>query len=381
MGKLFNIEKILNFILALGVCLVINLSSVVSNYQMPQYYIVIPVLFIYLIYLFMLKQKKINLNILLLIALPILSLIITAPGFGVSSNDFVSVFGFILIPVMVLIFVNSDIKSFIRYYVYIYSIVEIAAVFLLTLRGGLFNVYVVLKFREIFFTWPNAFSMMSAIKFGYTYILAKDNSKSRTNRILQLISVIVIFISLSRTGIAMLLIIYFSTNTLNYIKRNKSLSIKKLYNLSKVSIILILFIIVAFYAIAQKNTSWGATTQHTISERLWRWNDTFQVIKDNYLFGTGFRSTVRIVGEHIGSTHNDYLDLMLKSGIFIFTAIYGYFLARTLRLYKYGRYEEFSILLAIYASSFVQNPLKFISTMVLFSVILACSYKINKQSG
>jgi len=68
------------------------------------------------------------------------------------------------------------------------------------------------------------------------------------------------------------------------------------------------------------------------------------------------------------------LDLLLKSGLFGLVFIYGYIFKRLFILIKYKKYEYSGIVVSILIGSLVQNPLKNISIMVIFALLISFSY-------
>ncbi len=374
-----SFEKILCFFLALGVCFIFRAGNYkLGDYLIQQFFIIIPSLFLLCIYIIINTQHNLNVSLFLLIIISIIIFLITSFKFGIENKDFLSLMGFLILPIMIILFNNIKSKEFfIYYYIAIFTVLEIIAITWLINNRAIFNIWDTVKLRGIFYVWPNYFSMLSVIKYGCICIMKKKNISLDRTMILSSISIATVFLSLSRTGIFMLIIVFIINNLLNY---KSSKAKHNLYKKVNFIIILVVLILIAYKAIGFKSLSAAATIERTIKSRTNTWISIIETAKENIILGTGFRSTIKYIGNNLSSSHNDYIDFLLKGGVVGFTMIYGFFLHRIIILFKKEEYEVLSVIISILAGSFVQNPLKNISIMVLFAFMLSYSYPSNNTN-
>lgn len=106
MYDILKFEKIFSFLLAIGVCSVIAAAELkIGNYNVQQFIIIMPSLYMAINYL-LIKKQKIQKSILLLIFYCFFSFLVGSFMYGISIGDFASLFGFIILPIMINIFIN-----------------------------------------------------------------------------------------------------------------------------------------------------------------------------------------------------------------------------------------------------------------------------------
>ncbi len=130
----------------------------------------------------------------------------------------------------------------------------------------------------------------------------------------------------------------------------------------------------------------GTKIVHSFKMRKARYSAVVGYIKKNYITGSGFRSAsenIRTMTTYQGkitkmiSTHNDYLDIMARSGVIYSFLFFGFvvYIIKAGLLDKGRRKKELKFfsysLIAIMISSMTQNVLKVPLTSSLFWVFIA----------
>lgn len=375
-----KLEKLLLVLLAIGISFLFYIDINLVNNQIIQYMIILPIFLVYFIFFFIIEKKKMNLYLIAQILLFILLFFFASDKFGIKKSDYISLFGFLIIPIMIILFQQLEKKNaLLNYFIYVFTITEIILIIVKLNSTDILGLSDINAMRKTFPRWPNYFAVISSVKVGITFYLMRIKKiTSREFYLSIIISAIVIFLSLSRTSIIMLIVIIM----INMLVLLEKQSIKNIIknNLKQIIIVSFVLIIVSISFIAKGNSIHNGLLS-SIEGRLRIWKDLIPFIKDNWLIGIGFRSTYDTVTlvDGRGSTHNDFIDIFIKSGIIGFLTIYSYFFRRTFILFKKGRIELASIIISIFIAGLFQNPLKDITIMVIFSLLISCSYnRFNK---
>lgn len=379
MEKNTTYNHITSIILVFGMIFSFPLAFVDMNIQ--QYLIIGPIILVYLIELFIIKNKNLKLSQLNIICIIFIIFIAASFKYGFSVSSLIPLFGILLIPVTIIIFSQKS-KEFLLqlllYFSMLFSIYEVMLV-INSLYYGYFlssDYYGVTLFREnISFDWPNYFAMLSALKIGVVSYLRKSGYvNTKLIYIFTAISLITIIGSVSRTAIIMAVIILLVPTIYNILfNSNKQKFIKIVISAALV----IGFLLVTAIVFIFKASNSGAALSRTLNARLGRWEEAFDIVTNNPLIGIGFRSTTSFV-EGIGSTHNDYVDILLKGGLIFIVIFYGYLARRLFILFKNKEIELFSLICSILVAGFVQNPLKKSTIIILFAIFIALSYITDK---
>lgn len=231
--------------------------------------------------------------------------------------------------------------------------------------------------REYLPSYPNYFAMFLIIHFcARLYLLEKRSI------IIDLWILMVIIITLSRTALVGLIIFL-----LIYIFGNKKYTFQK-----KMAVVLIatfLLTPLSYFLLMSKGASFGSTMEHTLLSRYFRWETALEVFSEHPLIGYGFDRSVNIVSNYhyvsgrmleLGSMHNDYIDLLIKSGIIGLLM----FLAFCLNVLSEGIRKSrllFIIMLLMLAFAFIQSPFKNALLMFyLYFIIGAVLLNFHKQN-
>ena len=157
--------KLLEFLLALSMCFMIPLNFISQNTQ--QYILAIPALFL-IGAILIIRNKKLNVGLLVIISLIVFSFFITGFEFGISLGDFVPLFGILLIPIIIQIYGHRDPLFLFKYFVLIFSFYELAILFSVLKYNALFDLNKLFIIREeVSWAFPNYFAMLSVIKIFY----------------------------------------------------------------------------------------------------------------------------------------------------------------------------------------------------------------------
>lgn len=237
------------------------------------------------------------------------------------------------------------------------------------------------KLRSINASWPNYVSIISVIGL----FIADEFSCGRKFQAWSALFLFVLALTLSRTGIAMLVVGSIVKFLLGLKSGNKS----QMRNASRVVIVLV---IVGTLVFLGKSAYPSSSIGSTITYRLGRWSAATQSIEKNPLVGVGLRSFTKAVPSYerpgmaflfaTNSAHNDFLDLLVRGGV-LYLAAFGLLLLMCLsRSWKSvgrssGPINIVTILLVvILVAALVQNPLKHNSIGPLFWLFVGMSASI-----
>lgn len=225
--------------------------------------------------------------------------------------------------------------------------------------------------------YPNYFAMFLVTHFCARVFLLKKRSL-----IIDLWIFAVIVITLSRT--ALLGLVIFS---LICIAGNKRFPLQN--KLAVILIAVLLLTPLSYFVLMSKGASFGSTLEHTFLTRYFRWETAIEVFAEHPLIGYGLDRSVNIVSNYhyiggnmpeLGSTHNDYIDVLIKSGI---TGLLV-FLAFCMNVICEGIRKSrllFLIMLLMLAFAVIQNPFKNVLLMFyLYFIIGAVLLNFHKQN-
>lgn len=235
--------------------------------------------------------------------------------------------------------------------------------------------------------WPNHVGILMAICF----FVAQEISLSQPRyRILVISSVMILGLTLSRSGVLALMIGLLASRLLR-----GGLSWKD------VRLVVISFVIVSgvFFAKAVLPQD---SVQHTLNGRFDRWLASSAIWLKYPLFGLGFRSLTKAMpvfhhsssGRFVnfGSAHNDYVDLLVRGGLVYFIGFLSFVtlhLAQCMQKNKCRSEGVVRIALAtstaILASALVQQPFKSPTVSVLLwffaGTVACCRYPNKRENG
>lgn len=231
--------------------------------------------------------------------------------------------------------------------------------------------------------WPNQFAIYLVLTFLMVIYLSQQNKKYG---LLLVIILPTLFLTFARTAFVVLFVGVF----LIFSRRKWSF-------LHIVSAIIITTILIAIGIgiFTLKSTTEGEYIGHTIDMRIVRWDSVLSVWQESPLLGIGFRSlsmnipyyTDLTTGEiaPLGSTHNDYVDLLIRGGIIysiIFWAFIIFIARKGFQIMNYNkdlsRYLSYSIIIILLVA-FTQNPFKDAVTASIFWIYSAAISYYSKQ--
>lgn len=229
-------------------------------------------------------------------------------------------------------------------------------------RGGVQGLLdSVRSLRRLNASWPNYVAIMMAICF----LLAREVAAvQRRYRVLLIVPLLILGLTLSRTGMIAALCGLFVT-----VGRSRGSGFWGRI------LVTVLSLGVAWIVFIDKGATPGSMLSYTIGARVERWLQAIRVWADNPLFGTGFRSFTAAVPSYYsvfsgrvldtGSAHNDFIDLLVRGGVMylsIFLLFVITYLVHCWHRSLYGPQGPGRLTLAvpvvILSAAIVQNPLK-----------------------
>jgi hypothetical protein len=368
--------KLLEYLLAFSMCFMIPVSFLPQTVQ--QYVIALPILFILFCGLFLVYKKKFNKDLLILISIIIFAFMLTGFKFGISFNDLMSLVGILLIPLIIQIYIYKKKLSLYKSFYWLFSVYELILLIFVLRFDAFFDIYKNLLIRDkVSWAFPNYFAMISVVKISIGKIIYNNGIITKKQFIIfSLVSISIVGVSLSRTAMVMLLMVYFIPILLS---TDKVDALKTLMMKFRALLTLVFLGIFVYFLFKMKGSIASASVERTLDQRFDKWNELVDFFKGNFILGTGFRSTSKYLTEGIGTTHNDYFDVLLKGGLLLFIYIYFYFAKRIFILYKKKMFVELSIAVSLLFGGLTQNPLKFLPLVIIFSVVIASSYEKKEE--
>jgi len=298
----------------------------------------------------------------------------------ISFFSYISV-GFLLI--LRLPFTINDIFKGLQYITVMYSIYAVC-IFLIDPDLNIFNyAYSKIKMREYVPGWPQRYPLMVAISF--IYVLSNTNKK-----LFDIFSLLIlgacILITFTRSLYLAIIIPSFIIGFKTYLKS----LITFIYKFKiKGSILLIpMMIIGIIYFLTFSENSIQILIENTYlllknyilnkdsimptksgsSEgmRIYRWIVSFNIFLQYPLFGTGFRGIYQFTD--MGSTHSQYFDVLLRTGITGFI-IHVYLFANIMRNYNQKYYYVKYIILCLLIFGIFNESVKQIFTAVFIFLL------------
>jgi O-antigen ligase len=108
-------------------------------------------------------------------------------------------------------------------------------------------------------------------------------------------------------------------------------------------------------------------------ERFVLWETVLNVVKSNFISGTGFAG-IHLFTKENGSTHNQYVDILLRTGV-VGLIFYFYFCLRTLFFYKKFDPYIFSGLVSIFVMGFFHETTKLSYGGFIFFMLCNISFE------
>lgn len=285
-------------------------------------------------------------------------------------------------------------KIFIFVYVITVLPVSIAAIITLVQGGvqGLLDSTNILRYLHP--SWPNYIAVMIAICILITKEIAAIH---RGYRLFLMLFILIIGLTLSRTGIVALICGLLSER-LSRSKKKVSLSVfrrsSKMHFWSRIFLVLII-LSMACFIFKNKDISFGSTISYTINTRIARWSQAIHILADNPFFGVGFRSFTKSLPDYefgdkiqsIGSSHNDFIDLLVRGGAIYFLIYLSFIIFYLNRCWRKDSNMIFSIEkinlsipIAVLSSAMVQNPLKDPQIVSLFWLFIGLGTACNGRN-
>jgi len=221
--------------------------------------------------------------------------------------------------------------------------------------------------RQYVFAWPNYLSIYLVVIF---WLIAYFSQTNRRYIWLLGITLLTILITFSRTGVTVLAITIFLW--MWHQRRRRLLVIL-------IALGLMLSISSGVVIYRTRASSPGDTLSQTLTNRVRRWEVAFEKWAEHPILGYGFQSYTEVaptfyaispsdedVVSEMNSSHNDYVDLLVRGGILHSLAFWGFVvmllftgLRVSARDKKRGVLQYFGyIFLALLLAAFVQNPFK-----------------------
>jgi len=335
-------------------------------------------------------KNKVTIIIWCLRLFTIINFLLVSYRLGITWEDIVSFAGTLFLTFFYelgyLIVTTGYFERFLRYWTWVWipiCIYWLLILFPIFFKYGLAEIIYRCK---IFITyplswhWPNAFGLYLVLLFWMVIYFSQQNKKY----LLALIFILpVLFFTYAKAAFLAWAI---SMGVAVWQQRKKKIL---------TSIVLVLILLAPFmYAVfGMKSIPAGSSIQHSVEMRKYIWKIAFSQWKKCPFLGYGFRSYTKITplcyyegGSFVvGSSHNDYIDLLLRGGIiysilfwsFVLTIIWRGFRVKNEQK-NLPRYLSYSIIALLVAALF-QNPFKEPVTLALFwSYVAVIAYYRNK---
>lgn len=375
-------EKIISLILTLGI-ISSNIRFLSSKYSVFAY-LASGICFIIILGHKLYKKESLFLNNKILISIITMTFciqVVSSFKFGINKVDIVPFAAAYIIPIMIYIFQDYKEEDYMFLYKCISSAWLLMEVFLIiryiSLVGFTFDFYKVTTLRGTFTMWPNYFSMFSIVKLGINLLYIKSDKKYYMAS--NIISFIILTLSQSRTTAILFYILMIS-----YIIFVRKIKINK-KQIAKDIIFLIATVIIINFTFSFKASMPNNTISHTIQSRENRWDILKLAIKDNLAIGYGFRSVTTMIqkeyGKNIGSSHNDFIDILFKGGIIYFLFFYGLNFYLFIKSIKYKKYSDGIFIVMIIVAGMVQNPLKSFPFLLIYALAVSKILFINTDKN
>jgi len=313
--------------------------------------------------------NKFTIGLWFLRILALLIFLIVTPREGLTQMDLIPFIGAFIMTffyeVGYFITTIGYFEKFLKYWMWlnvficVYVFIIVVPIFLRQGYIGVINSMDVI--RNYYPSWPNHFGIYLVLLF---WVIMYFRSHNKNYALLFILIFSMLFLTSSRTAfLALAVSIVFAL----YINRKKR---------SVVSVLSVLGLLTfSGYVIFTLKSmgGFGSSLEHTIAERQFRWVETFYLWKQHPFTGYGFRSFTEIVPYYFyegktliatGSSHNDYIDLLLRGGLFYSIGFWTFILLTVWQsvksinqkseLLKHLSYCTIVLLI----SAFFQNPFK-----------------------
>jgi len=278
-------------------------------------------------------------------------------------------------------------KKFLKYWTWLNMV---TCIFLLSIALSIIFKYNFVNFIEqsntlkIYYpSWPNYFGIYLILLFWLVVYFGQRNKKYFFSLLFIFPT---LFFTFSRTTfLALLVSIFFGI----FLKRKKFFIPAVLILILLVSTGYILFKI-------KEAAGFGTSLSHTIVMRQLRWKAALSYYQEHPFLGSGFRSFTEEVPEFsysdsrlisMGSSHNDYIDLLIRGGLlyslafwlFVLYLVWQGFIKKNDKvcLLKYLSYS----IIALLVSAIFQNPFKDPFILALFWSYVAAIAYYSKFNG
>jgi O-antigen ligase len=291
--------------------------------------------------------------------------------FGTLALTFFYEFGFLISVKRLIVFflegwvwINTVISLYLLYFVIpLYFKYRAPSGYLEVIRDNYHN------------SWPNQFGSYLALAILAIIFLAEKNKKYYWHLIVIFPA---LFFTFARTPFIAL---SFIVLLLFILKRKSSLT-----SIAGGLLVLVIILAINIVVAETKSTTQGESVEHTYYMRLYRWVAVLNLWSENPWMGIGFRSLSENVKDYtdletgeiaeLGSTHNDYVDILLRGGIVFFILFWSFVLFILITGYKRGKKNRLILylILSIYfimLTAVTQNPLKDAVTASIFWVYVA----------
>lgn len=312
--------------------------------------------------------NKFTIGLWFLRILALLIFLIVTPREGLTQMDLIPFIGTFAMTffyeIGYLITTIGYFEKFLKYWMWlnvficVYVFIIVVPIFLRQGYIGVINSIDVI--RNYYPSWPNHFGIYLALLF---WVIMYFRSHNKNYALLLILIFPMLFLTSSRTAfLALSVSIIFAL----YINRKK-------WSTVLILPVLGLLIFSGYIIFTLKNIGgFGSSLEHTIIMRQLRWAEIFYLWKQHPFMGYGFRSLTETVSYFsyggtltaMGSSHNDYIDLLLRGGLFYSIGFWTFVLLtvwRSLRsinqkseLLKHLSYSTIVLLI----SAFFQNPFK-----------------------
>lgn len=324
----------------------------------------IPVIFIYSKTYW---HNKITIAVWSLRILATIEFLATSFALGIGGMDLVSfagTLGLTFFYEMGYLFVASGyFRRFLRFWLWV-NMVLVA--FLLTIvvpiamRGGTAGVINhVNQIRALVVSWPNYVGIYLVLLFWMVIFLA--HIKDKKYLWLLVPTLLTLFLTSSRTAVVAL------GGTILFAAWRER---KRIHPAAGVFLLLLFVVTAGYFAFKTKAIGFGTSLSHTVIARQLRWEAALSKWATHPFLGYGFRSFTIIVPTYqygngvgaTGSSHNDYIDLLLRGGLlysipfwaFVLIAIRQGFYLKDKKAFRYLSYSIIGLLIA----ALFQNPFK-----------------------
>jgi len=335
-------------------------------------------------------HNKITIAVWSLRMLASIEFLATSFALGISGMDLVSfagTLGLTFFYEMGYLFVASGyFRRFLHFWLWLNMALVafvLAIVVPIAMRGGIAGIINhVDQIRAWDYYWPNHFAIFLMILFWVAIFLAYTEDKKYLWLLVPILAIL--FLTSSRTAVVAL------GGTVLFAAWHERKRIRP----AVIALLLLLIFAAGYFTFKTKAIGFGTSLSHTVIGRQLRWDAALSKWMTHPLLGYGFRSFTTIVptfhyGNGVsatGSSHNDYVDLLLRGGLlysipfwlFVLIVIQQGFYLKDRKAFRYLSYSIIGLLIAALFQNAFKDP---VILAYFWSYAAAVGFYAQKQHG